>query len=142
MVSFRDFRPDDLGAIELQAGQRYMDAVPDWRHQGAGLTGWSAEADGKLLGCAGFAHPWEGRAVAWAVISRHVQPRHFLRIHNFVRARIADLEAVGMRRIEADCMAGFLASSRWLLALGFEIEGRAKRFSPDGRDFLRWARVA
>ena len=50
MVEFRPFQPADLGAIELWHGQKYMDVVPDWRATGGGLTGWTAEADGVLLG--------------------------------------------------------------------------------------------
>lgn len=142
MVEFRPFQPADLGAIELWDGQKYMDVVPDWRATGGGLSGWTAEADGVLLGAAGFARPWPGRAIAWAVLSRHIRPRHFLRIDRFVRARIADEFAAGAWRIEADCMLGVLASARWLAALGFEVEGRAKKFSPEARDFLRWAKVA
>ena len=99
-------------------------------------------SDGVLLGAGGFAHPWFGRAIAWAVLSRHVRPRHFLRIDRFVRARIGEQFAAGHWRVEADCMTGVLASARWLLALGFEVEGRAKKFSPEARDFLRWAKVA
>lgn len=91
----------------------------------------------QVLACAGIIPMWEGRAEAWALLAADLKP-HFLGIH-YATKRF--LNACGMRRIEAAVDAQFGCARGWVEALGFIYEGPLAKYTPDGRDCLRYARV-
>lgn len=146
MIEFRAFEPDDLMALNLQPQQAMeMGALPGWRElghlcHGAG-PGWSGVIDGRVVGSAGFAVHFGGRAEAWCFLSDGIPMRAWVALHRAVASRVAQLSALGVHRVEASAAVGWLPGRRWLELLGFECEGVMRAYGPDRRDFFRFARV-
>lgn len=146
MITVRPFLPEDVDRIEPQHQQAIeLATVGDWRHMTryAAQVGpaWTGELDGRVIGCAGFAMRWQGRASAWFILGRDVPRVAWVGIHRAVRERIAQLPALGIWRLEAETAQGFVSGARWLEMLGFEHEGLARGYGPGGEDFRRYARV-
>lgn len=144
MVEISDFVDADLDGFTPTMAD--LEGVEDWRAmlRGAVLFGpaWTARIDGRIIGCAGLATLWRGRAQAWCALDRDVPKRAWLGIHRAVVDRLTRAQADGLRRIEGETLLGFQPGRRWLAMLGFEEEGLARAYGPRGEDFLRFARVA
>ena len=143
MVEIGDFRDPDLD--EFTPALAELAGVDDWRKMlfGAALFGpaWTGRIDGRVIGCAGLANLWQGRAQAWCALDRDVPKSAWVGIHRAVVARLNRAQAEGLRRIEGETLVGFLPGRRWLEMLGFEHEGLARAYGPRGEDFLRFARI-
>lgn len=144
-LDFVPFRPEHLGWLRLQAAQAYLQPLMSEPEYGVSLTGpyaWSAMLRDRPVACAGILPQWPGRAIAWALLTRELGPRQFLRAHHKVAAVLRAAHAAGIRRIETTVDAGFNAGHRWARALGFRPEGLMRAYSPDGRDHLLYGRIA
>lgn len=140
------FEPADLMELEPQHQQAMeFAAVGDWRPmiEFAASQGpaWTGRIGGRVIGCAGAALLWRGRAHAWSVLGENLPRAAWPALHKAVTRRLAQLPALGIWRLEAEHCAGFAAGRRWLELLGFEREGRARAFGPGAEDFERYARV-
>lgn len=145
MVEIAPFRPEDIDQIDPQRQHLLEAQAADWRAMAklAGNSGpaWTGRIDGRVIGCAGFALLWQGRAAAWCLIGQDIPKRAWLGIYRAIETRIAQLPALGVQRLEAEAQFAFLPGNRLLTMLGFEREGLARRFGPDGSDFNRYARL-
>ena len=136
----RPWQKGDTERILLQPSQ---EPLRDYIQQ-VDLGGLSAEGlamvgevDSEILIIAGLAPQWQGRAIAWVMLSRNAR-RQFVTIHRAVRDFLINS---GVRRIEATVDIGFEQGHRWMKMLGFEPEGYMKGFRPDGGDQILYARV-
>lgn len=146
MVRFRDFRADDLAMLELQHQQSLeMMGVADWGEMGAAAAArgpaWTGTLGERVIGCAGFAMLWPGRASAWCFLASRLPRAIWPALHRGVAARLAQVPALGVHRVECEVAHGFLAGHRWVRLLGFEHEGLMRAYGPDRRDFHRYAKV-
>lgn len=85
---------------------------------------------------AGAYEMWRDRAVAWALLSHSIGPA-MPAVH---RAVSRWFEVAPWPRIEAHVDPDHEAAGRWAAMLGFEREGRMRKFF-NGRDFDLWART-
>lgn len=146
MLDIRPFQPADLARLEPQRQQaREVVSIGDWRVMvaaaaecGPAWTGWNGD---QVMGCAGIALRWQGRASVWCMLADGIPKTAWIGIHRAVRDRLAAMQPQGIVRIEAETMCGFTAGERWLRLLGFEFEGRMRRYGPGGEDFGRYALV-
>ena len=146
MLDIRPFQPGDVDALELQHQQlAEFVTIADWRgmiregaRRGPAWTGW---LDGRVIGVAGITLHWQGRAQAWCALAPGIPKPVWVGIHRAVATRLAQLRELGVVRLEAETMRGFLAGDRWLRMLGFEYEGTMRCYGPGGEDFGRYARV-
>ena len=93
----------------------------------------------QLLGCAGVVPQWEGRSIAWALLSQHIRRHDMLWIHRKTMSffdRIQDDHC----RIETCVGMGFAPGHRWAKMLGFEMEGVMKQYCM-GLDYALYART-
>jgi hypothetical protein len=146
MVEISDFQPTDADDIQPQPQQALeLSAIADWRAmiRTAASTGpaWTGRTHGRIIGCAGFSLRWTGRAHAWCVLADAIPQSAWIGIHRAVVVRMAQMQALGVWRIEAEAAWQFFPGNRWLRLLGFEYEGLARGFGPGGEDFNRYARV-
>ena len=129
-----------LEALELQEAQAYLGAdiispgYLDILLQGQAFTGLVGD---RVIGCAGCIEQWEGRAIAWALVSKDAG-RHMVSVHRAVAGFIAQAP---WRRIETTVDSSFDAGHRWMELLGFTHEGRMRAYGPQGQDFDIYARV-
>lgn len=146
MVEIRPFEPADIDGLRLQGQQLgEMAGLPHWqamaREAASAGPAWTGRHDGRVIGCAGLAIPWRGRAMTWCLLGRDIPPRAWTGIHRAVRHRLAQLPAIGVRRVEAETALGWAPAERWMILLGFEPEAVAPCYGPDGRDFVRWRKL-
>jgi hypothetical protein len=138
-VQFRRYIAGDAALIPSRdALAAEQDAVRDEFMTGAAVPpglAWTMTHRGMPVACAGFAPVWEGRFIAWSLIGP-IDMRQWAALAREVRARIAQLRAGGLaRRIEASAPIAYAPAGVWLKALGFEFEGVARAYGPDGADY-------
>jgi len=138
----RAMQPLDLHRIRIDQA-----ALPGWRDQGATMLAagpcWAAVQDGEVLALAGLVVHWPGRAGCWCLIGTHFPRRGWVWLHKQVVRRMGEAQQqLQLHRIEAESAYGWLPGARWLERLGFEREGLMRAYGHDGRDFIRWARIA
>lgn len=136
------FEPAHLEALRLQPAQAHMLGEIETEGYAAMLAaegGFTALGeDGAVLAVAGVSARWQGVGMIWALISCEAGPH----MRSLVRAAKGYLENVGeWHRVEASVDVGFLAGDRLLTLLGFEREGLARRYRPDGGDCTIWAKI-
>lgn len=137
------FKAEHLSALELQDSQAYFGSelmTPGYGLQMEAAGGFTAIADdGVVLGCGGCVEVWAGRAIAWALVSRHAG-RNMRAIHRAVEGYF---QAAPFRRVEAWVDEGFDAGERWLVMLGFQRETPEpmRGFRPDGGACFLYSRV-
>jgi RimJ/RimL family protein N-acetyltransferase len=105
------------------------------------LDGYSAVMEsGEVVACAGLAQwpDFPHVATAWAFINRNISRLALLAVTRAVQNM---LDLAHENRIEACCRADLEKARRWLEMLGFQYEGPAQKYGPDGSDFMRFARV-
>lgn len=131
-----------LADINLQPAQQHMLGMLEQDGYGTMLercTAFTALGmDGKVLICAGFEERWEGCAQAWALLSRDAG-RNMVGIVRALRGYIDHVAP--WRRIESAVDVGFIPGERLLELLGFEFEGLARAYRPDGGNCTMWARI-
>lgn len=134
------YQPEHLKSLLLQPGQSrarpYLERA-DYATALVMPTSFTALEGDRVLACAGVIPLWQGRGEAWALMGSDLR-RHFLCIH---RATLRFLEACGLQRVEAAVDAEFCEAVEWIEMLGFKHEGPLRKYTPDGRDCIRYARV-
>ena len=144
----REFRPDDVQLMSVQDRQigdyhilRCM-TDDDWERASKLGVARTAYEGSKILGSAGVIKLWTGRAVAWALLSRHVHRREMLYITRWVLCILAWCEQdMELKRIETPVRCDFPQAHRWAEMLGFVNEGRMLRYNPDGTSSFLYART-
>ena len=139
------FAPVHLTALRLQAAQ-----APYFGHQLTAETGTALQQlgpaytvldDDTAIACFGLLHIWPGRADCWALVGAALSGARFVVLHRWVAGNLAAAQRLGYRRLETTIDPAFPAARRWAELLGFQREGRLRRYLPDGRDMLIYART-
>lgn len=138
---FERFRPEHLNSLVLQPSQ--ASTYADFSNNGYGEAlatheSYTGFVDERVAICVGMIEIWEGRAELWALIAHDIGAKSMHSLHYTAKAWLAQCK---YRRVEAHCDAEFGQAHRWLRLLGFEYEGPLAKYTPDGRDCLRFARV-
>lgn len=97
--------------------------------------------DGHLVLSAGIFEVWEAMGEAWLLPSQRLLEKP-LRAIRVVKPRFEQIiERHGFRRVQATAHADFLRGQRFLEWLGFEQEGRLRKYGPDGADHIIYSRI-
>lgn len=105
------------------------------RYERAAFT---ALYEGRVLGCAGIVVSWQGFGVAWMVLTPEARQRHGFDLFWMLRARFrALIKELGLRRLEADVLAGWEQGERMMRLLGFHVESEMPRYGPRGETFRK-----
>ncbi len=129
---------EHLLALDVQPAQASEYAHADALTSPIGLA-WTAFRDDHPIACAGLVEVWEGRAYAWAILSRDA--RKYLRpLTREIRSRLA---VAPFRRIEMAVDAHFAAGAKWARMLGFKCETPEpmQAYLPNGRPAYLYART-
>jgi hypothetical protein len=127
------FIPQHLDLLMLQPAQKDMQhlfANPEYGQSLAEGTSFTATDGEVVYACGGVVEMWQGRALAWILLSEF-STRHFVKIHRTVKRFF---EIAPYHRIEAAVDVGFKEGERWAKMLGFQYEGTMKGYTPDKRD--------
>jgi hypothetical protein len=136
------FQASHLTILKLQEAQQYFAGTVLDEGYGAMLEQSMAftalDDTGQVIVCAGCEERWDGCATAWALLSCDAG-QHMVGV---VRAVKGFMQHVApWRRVEAAVDVGFEPGERLMKLLGFECEGVAKAYRPDGADCTIWARI-
>jgi hypothetical protein len=137
------FEAKHLLDVDLQDSQAYLSKwITMEQAKAIEATEWAftgVNEDGSLMGCAGLISMWQGRAMAWAYISKSAEGRNFIKVHKAVSRFF---EACYIKRIEITVDCDFEQGHRWAEMLGFKMEAECmKSYRPDGGDCALYARV-
>lgn len=152
MIEIVPFEPEHLSRLNGRAYEQYFlkfagnlevytqaIAVP-------GLSFSGFDDNDVLLVCAGILPLHPGVGEGWAGFSEALQigkpSRLWLAVDLAVRAFLEAALRSGFHRIQTAIPMDFEAGRRWARRLGFMEEGVMKKYSPDGHDFMLYARIA
>jgi hypothetical protein len=140
-MEVRTFQPQDLHALSLQREQSGLQGVILGEGYGESLAAvgeaFTATSNGEIIACIGTIPQWANYSRAWALLSgnagRCMVPltrriATWLRFHN-------------PGRIDTQVHCDFPQAMRWAEMLGFENEGRMKKYDPSRRDCYLYAQV-
>jgi len=133
------FEAEHIQLLKLQKAQAEMCGIYDPAY-GEALENIGHSFTGMVRGhpiiCAGIAKQWEGRGLAWALMSEECGP-HFVQITRSVKRY---LDASNWRRLEAQVDVEFARAIRWAEMLGFQVESYMPKFTEQGRDAFMYVR--
>lgn len=135
------FDPVHLERLDVQPAQAWFTPLLADRSYGEALAAAGPAFtlladDGATIACGGCVERWENVAQAWMLVAADAGP-HLLPMLRAVRGFLAQAR---WRRIEA--AATFSQGRRMLRLLGFQAEGLARAYTPDGQDAWLFARIA
>lgn len=125
-------KPEFHGNVKSLVSRIYM--VP--KHDEVAVL-----VDDVIVAVIGLIEHWPGVAEAWSVTTELVY-RTPISFHRTVK-RLLDgyVRMWNLRRVHMTVTEGSKRNERWAMMLGFELEGRLRKLSPDGRDQFMYARV-
>lgn len=102
---------------------------------------WSGFVGNRIMGCAGVCVLWRGVGEAW-MVTTDLAARMPLAFHRAIASRLDEvMMSMNLWRLQAIIHTEHEVSRRWVRRLGFEEEGTMQRYGPDGKDYVRFARV-
>tara|TARA_R110002126_G_scaffold12495_1_gene54328 strand:- start:90 stop:557 length:468 start_codon:yes stop_codon:yes gene_type:complete len=140
------FEPWHLDALQFRAREarifskidRKADAQAKAVQLGTAFTGFSEKG---IIGCAGILPIWKGVGHAWVVMGKDYKS-HRIWVHkqvvNHMNKIIAGMQ---FQRVEATVSCDFITGVQWLERMGFELEGKKRKYGPDGKDHYSYARI-
>ncbi|SAL59677.1 hypothetical protein AWB71_03311 [Caballeronia peredens] len=136
------YKAADMHALLIQPAQAAMRPIllsGGYPESLEPLESFTCRMNDRVVACAGFCPLWEGNVRAWAVIAGDIGGAGMVALTRAVRRGFDMCDA---RRIEVEVDSEFKQAHRWVEMIGgFEWEGRMRKYSPDGRDCDRYARV-
>lgn len=140
MIEVKPYIPAHLRQLVVEGKQAHLAVLVEDDSYAEGLAQMpnytAIDSAGQVLAVAGVWSPWEGRAVAHAILSSE-SGRQLTAI---ARAIVRYLDAAPFVRIEADVQTDREECHRFARLLGFERECTRRRFQFD-LDFDLYARV-
>ena len=134
----RSFHAHDLAALQNRDG---MQCDPEQTvHHAAHGPAFTAECDGKVLGCGGVVVIWPGMGCCWMVLADDIGS-HGLWLSKvtiqFMQQVKRDLK---LHRLEATALHESIRNQKWLELLGFtrENHGHARKYLSDQRSIVRY----
>tara|TARA_Y100000310_G_scaffold74344_1_gene70458 strand:- start:218 stop:667 length:450 start_codon:yes stop_codon:yes gene_type:complete len=96
---------------------------------------------GHLIAAGGIFPIWDGFGEAWFIPSNLIKA-HKRQVIEQLREHVERLSREdGYRRLQATARTDFAVGQRFLEFLGFEREGRLRKYGPDGADHYLYARL-
>lgn len=89
---------------------------------------------GTAIACGGIRPLWSGVAEAWILFGPEVK-NHTIFIFKNTKQYISNLiKKHNLHRLQAYCRADFSEAINFLHHTGFRVEGKARKYNPDGTD--------
>lgn len=100
------------------------------------ISGWDGV---RCVAAAGIVSLWPGRALAWALLGKNINPKNMLQLTRKVRSAM-DIHPA--KRIETVVNSDFQEGHRWARLLGMECEcARMRCHGIHGQDEAMYARI-
>lgn len=128
MIGKIPFEPWHIDVMEVQ---RFQDVSP-FVVDGPAYT----FIDGRILACVGIVEVWEGRSLAWAVLSVHAREK-MLSITRETKRLMDTVKG----RMEITVASDFEMGHRWARLLGYKLEAERMKQFHKGMDYSLYARI-
>lgn len=97
---------------------------------------------GELVACGGLAPSWDGRAEAWALISKHARLRQIVQATRLARGWLDRLQRdAKFARLDIYIRADVRWRKSFARALGLEETALLKQWGPQAMDFVMYERI-
>lgn len=139
-MKLEPFKPEHIRGLLSQKTQRFISPLlMDERYvQAIAQTdSWSCSEDGHVYACGGIVRLWDGNSQAWALFDDEIGPRRFLKFHHITKRMLKSIpgRVETFVEFESDC------AHKWAHLLGFEYEGRLRKWFPGGADAAVYGRI-
>ena len=95
----------------------------------------------EIVACGGIYPMWDGVGEAWFIGSKLVY-KHPILITKTIRQYLNKLMNIkNFHRVQAYVKQDWEQAKRWIELVGMQKEGMVRKFSPDGRDHILYAKV-
>lgn len=131
----RQLLPEDVLAVDLQQYQALEPGAVDYdygAHVAAHGWAWTAERDGKVIGCGGLLQTFPTTALAWALFADDIGPAMVALTR---QARWA-LRSSRWPRVEALVACAFPQGLEWAALIGMRQAAVLRRWGPNGTDHV------
>lgn len=135
------FKPEHLESFKENGGKVLVGNISNMgeilKQLGLKKTIFSGIVEGRVVAIAGIMFLWNGVGEAWASFTP--EGEHYMKsIHRKSKEIIRYCLENGFWRIQTNILAGFHKGIKWVEGLGFKYEGEMRKFSPDGKDMIRY----
>lgn len=97
--------------------------------------------DGRVIACGGVYVLWEGVGQVWLLPSKHLSRYPVAAVRTIKRMLDAMVESHNFHRLQAIISTKLDVGPRWIEMLGFTREGVLGKYTPQGTDYLMYARI-
>lgn len=144
MIEIVPFKAEHLELFNGKMSEEWVPAFMDVddlavEYARRGLL-YSMFVDGRVEVIAGIVRLWAGVAEAVAIVSPTGR-RHMRAVHRMAKKVLGIAIGNGFWRIQTNVLEGFDKGKTWVERLGFHDEGIMERYTPDGRNMIRYAMV-
>lgn len=138
MIELRPFEPEHammLPVRDIEKGMKNNEDFAKWAEENnTPGTSYSGFVGDTLLGCGGIKILWHGVGEAWVIFSPDVI-NHKIAVYRIVTEYLEKLiQDNNLYRVQAHVGCNFGAAINFVKNLGFEVEGKMRKFYPDGTD--------
>ena len=147
-TGIRPFQAEDMMAI-IEMGVK-EDGIKYYGHANLEELAKETEKEGRsvtgivndvIVGCGGIRTLWDGVGEVWLILSPQTSMypiKTFRCIRDGLQKLIDENEFV---RLQGWCRVGFIKAHTLFRHLGFTVEGRARKYTPDQCDCILYAKV-
>ena len=122
---------------EIENYSKWFD-VTTLEHQDS----WTGHYKGEPIVSGGIYQMWEGVAEVWIIMRQGSNAKHkFFMLRNIKKYLDETIKRKNYKRIQSTVRADFAEGIRFAEWYGMHSEGLMKPYGPDGKDYLRLARI-
>jgi len=141
MLEIRKLQDGDL---EYVRANPYEDAVKVYPKFPPSPDSWTCVFDGEIVAVGGIVDYWSGVGEMWLMLTKQARKHDIFGLIAFgaIEKKMNELvKSHKLRRVEASVRADFPKAIKFIKALGFQYEGRKRKYTPDGKDLFIYARL-
>lgn len=102
---------------------------------------WTGFYLGKPIACGGIHPVWDHVAEVWIIIQQGTNKHKFFLLKNIKDKLEETIKLRNYKRVQSTVRSDFKEGLRFAEWFGMESEGLMKQYGPDGKDYLRLARI-
>ena len=136
MLHLTPFEPKDLAELTTLGEEYPEENVQALAQQKYAYT--IVNGQGVIIACAGVIEWWPGRGEGWMVLNEDHTQGELVGLARIMRRFFKDCP---FKRIEAVVAADFHPAQNWVRFLGFESEGRLRRYTIEGDDAIMFSKI-
>jgi hypothetical protein len=145
MIEIREFQPSDAFAIELRPEDTKRALYRDrkgWNDIVENSIAYTLLYNDEILCCGGVCIFREHFGEAWILCSCKVEKHSLVAIRATKMIIENIISTYGIYRVQASIRCDWKRARRFIEFLGFQKEGIMRRYGPDGKDYILYARIA